>query len=97
MARVNCDIRKLTEYLELYDNKRIIIYVHNLSYEFQFMRKWFVWDKIFALEERKVVYAIMAGIEFRCSYILTGYSLKSLAIINKLPVENLTKNLIIIR
>ena len=82
-------LEKLTEYLELYDNKRIIIYVHNLSYEFQFMRKWFVWDKIFALEERKVVYAIMAGIEFRCSYILTGYSLKSLAIINKLPVEKL--------
>lgn len=82
-------LEKLTEYLELYDKKRIIIYVHNLSYEFQFMRKWFVWDKIFALEERKVVYAIMAGIEFRCSYILTGYSLKSLAIINKLPVEKL--------
>lgn len=82
-------LERLTEYLELYDKKRIIIYVHNLSYEFQFMRKWFVWDKIFALEERKVVYAIMAGIEFRCSYILTGYSLKSLAIINKLPVEKL--------
>lgn len=55
---------------------RLIIYVHNLAYEFQFMRKWFGWDKVFAVDTRRPVYAITTtGIEFRCSYILSGYSL----------------------
>ena len=48
----------LYEFFRLSDNKRLLIYVHNLSYEFQFMRKWFIWDKVFALSEREVVYAI---------------------------------------
>lgn len=58
---------------------RIIFYVHNLSFEFQWFRKRFKWDKIFALSEREVVYALTNnGIEFRCSYILSVYSLAKL-------------------
>ena len=58
---------------------RIIIYVHNLSFEFQWFRKRFKWDKVFALSEREVAYALTtSGIEFRCSYILSGYSLAKL-------------------
>ncbi len=57
--------------------KRMIIYVHNLSYEFQFFRKLFKWEKVFAIDDRKVAYALTKnGIEFRCSYLLSGYSLK---------------------
>ena len=59
----------------LSDEKRIVIYVHNLSYEFQFMQHLFEWTNVFALEERKVCYAVSGGFEFRCSYILSGYSL----------------------
>lgn len=61
------------------DDHRIIIYVHNLSFEFQWFRKRFKWKKIFALSEREVCYALTEnGIEFRCSYILSGYSLAKL-------------------
>ncbi len=57
--------------------KRMIIYIHNLSYEFQFFRKLFKWEKVFAIDDRKVAYALTKdGIEFRCSYLLSGYSLK---------------------
>ncbi len=57
--------------------RRIIIYVHNLSYDFQFFRKWYHWDTVFALKSREVCYCCTGdGIEFRCSYILTGYSLE---------------------
>ena len=78
------DINKIVEYYDLSLNKRLIIYVHNLSYEFQFIRKMFEWENVFALDTREVVYAVTKqGIEFRCSYILSNSSL-----------ENIGKNLI---
>lgn len=59
--------------------RRLVIYVHNLAFEFQFIRKLFSWEQVFSLDERKVVKAVTSeGIEFRCSYVLTGYSLKKL-------------------
>lgn len=65
--------------------KRLIIYIHNLSYEFQWLRHYFQWDKVFSVDSRKPLYAITkSGIEFRCSYLLSGYSLEKLG-------ENLTK------
>lgn len=54
-------------------NRRLIVYVHNLPYEFQFIRKRMNWDKIFMLDNRKPVYCIdEGGIEFRCSLKLAG-------------------------
>ena len=66
--------------LVLNKDKRILIYVHNLAFEFQYIRKLFKWNKVFAIDTRKPIYAITdTGIEFRCSYILTNYSLAKLA------------------
>lgn len=78
--------RTWDDFLELYDElveklnltlkQRLIIYVHNLSYDFQFFRKYFEFDKVFALDMRDVITATTVdGIEFRCSYKLSGYSL----------------------
>ncbi|MGL4366167.1 MAG: DNA polymerase [Cetobacterium sp.] len=59
---------------------RMVIYVHNLAYEFQFMRKYFNWDNTFSLSERKPIKALTTdGIEFKCSYLLSGYSLSKVA------------------
>lgn len=60
--------------------KRIVLYVHNLSCEFQFIRKRWNWRKVFAVGDRKVVQAIddSGKIEYRCSYILTGKPLSAL-------------------
>ena len=70
----------LGAYFDLHENKRLITYVHNLGYEFQFMRKFFNWEGVFSINERKPIKALCdMGIEFRCSYILSGYSLASLA------------------
>ncbi len=56
---------------------RCLIWVHNLAYDFQFFRKWFEWENVFALSSREVCYALTKdGFEFRCSYILTGYGLE---------------------
>lgn len=65
--------------------RHLVIYVHNLGYEFQFICKRFQWYKIFALATREPVSAVTTeGIEFRCSYALSGYSLASVG-------ENLSK------
>lgn len=65
----------LSQVLGLNEEMRLVIYVHNLAYEFQFLRKLIKWDKIFLLEERKPVYAIWGGYEFRCSLKLSSKSL----------------------
>ena len=58
------------------DINTLIIYVHNLGYEFQWMRKWFNWEEVFALKERRPVHATLPeGIEFKCSYLLSNYAL----------------------
>ena len=73
-------LENLQDYLQLNDSKRLIMYIHNLGYEFQFMRKYFNWVNIFAVDERKPVKALCdLGIEFRDSYILSGYSLANTA------------------
>ena len=84
MGRTYDDMRMyfriLSEALDTSDDMRIIVWVHNLGYEFQFIRKWIEWSKVFAVDKRTPVYAVTAsGIEFRCSYILSGYSLANLA------------------
>ena len=60
------------------DNKmRMIFYIHNLSYEFQFFYRWFTWLQVFAIKERTPVKCLTdIGIELRCSYLLSGYSLE---------------------
>jgi len=64
----------------LSEEKRLVIYIHNLGYEFQFMRKYFKWLQVFAVAERKPIKALCDyGIEFRCSYILSGFSLSNTA------------------
>ena len=53
------------------------VYVHNLSYEMQFLLHRLSWTKVFAIAEREPIYARCdIGIEFRCSLKLSGYSLK---------------------
>lgn len=72
-------VEKLKVYLEL-ENRYLIVYVHNLAYEFQFMSKWFNWNDIFADSERKPLKATTTdNIIFKCSYRLSGYSLDSVA------------------
>lgn len=62
----------LQKILDLSDKKRLVVYIHNLPYEFQFIRKRFHWDEVFILSERKPVYATTSGVEFRCSLKLAG-------------------------
>ena len=68
---------KLHLYLKTSDKKRAVVYVHNLSYEFQFMKDFVEFDEIFARDAHKVMkcYSHRYGIEFRCSYFLSNMSM----------------------
>lgn len=70
-------IKYLSEDLQLNEKNRLVVWVHNLSYEWQFIRKLFTWDEVFLMEERVPVKARTGGIEFRCSYKLSNKSLAS--------------------
>ena len=71
---------KISDFYGLGENRRMIFYIHNLSFEFQWFRKWRTWIKVFATEERTPLYALDdKGIELRCSYLLSGYSLNNVA------------------
>lgn len=79
--------------MELSIDRRLIVYVHNLPYEFQFIRKRFSWDNVFILDKRKPVYARREdGIEFRCSLKLAGG--KSLENIGKDLVKYKVKKMV---
>ena len=59
--------------------KKMVIYVHNLSFEFHFFYTHIYLTKVFARKKRHPIYAESDKIIFKCSYILTNYSLRGLA------------------
>lgn len=70
LARV-CDL--------LGENESIVFYVHNLSFEFQFLRGIYPFqpDEVFCMDSRKILYCSMfdGKILYRCSYIHSNMSL----------------------
>lgn len=67
---------RISKFYGLNEKRRMIFYVHNLSFEFQWFRKWRTWINVFSTDERSPLYALDdKGIELRCSYQLSGYSL----------------------
>lgn len=60
-------------------NCKLLIYVHNLSYEFSFLKGIyrFTIDDVFAVQRRKVLKCTMyQKFEFRCSYLQSNMSLQ---------------------
>lgn len=67
---------KIMAYLDPSDY--LVIFVHNLSYEFQFLSGIYEFepDEVFAVDSRKVLKCEMLNhFEFRCSYLQTNMSL----------------------
>ena len=80
-------LRALKDQME--ENERLVVYVHNLSFEFQFLSGIleFAPEDVFAVDHRKVLKATYDGfLEFRCSYLQTNMSLR--AFCEKMGVKN---------
>ena len=58
-------------------NTYLVTYIHNLSYEFQFMRSLFniAPDDVFVVKSRRILKWICGGFEFRCSYLQSNMNL----------------------
>lgn len=90
--------KEFKEFLEkLAENipEKKIVFIHNLSYEFQFLRGEFEIRDVFARTKRKVMKCFLPyyNIEFHCTYFMTNISLDKLAETFKLPVKKLVGNL----
>lgn len=89
---------ELKEFWELLANnipEKKIVFIHNLSYEFQFLRSQFDFRDVFARTKRKVMKAFLTyyNIEFHCIYFMTNIGLEKLAETFKLPIKKLVGNL----
>lgn len=58
------------------DDVKMVVYVHNLSFEFQYLKSVIPVDSVFAMDSRKVLKFDSGKLEFRCSYIHSNMSLR---------------------
>lgn len=90
-------LKIMKKLLQLSPKRILTIYIQNLGYEFQWIRKRINWledesgsKKIFAMKERRPIYACAeGGIEFKCSYFLSNYSLAYIGaeLLKRYPVQ----------
>lgn len=75
--------------LDYYNPNKKIVYIHNLSFEFQYLKTIFKFKNVLARKVHKVMKCEMVdfNIELRCSYLLTNSALFLLPKLFNLPVE----------
>ena len=65
------------------------VFIHNLAFEFQYLKSNFHFDEVSARKSHKVIYAIMRdyNIILKCSYMMSNVGLQYLPKMFDLPVE----------
>lgn len=74
---------------------RKIVFVHNLAFEFQFLKSVFHFEEVTARKSHKVMTALMRdyNILFKCSYIMSNCALKFLPDLYQLPIRKMEGDL----
>ena len=75
--------------ITMYIPEKKIIFIHNLSFEFQYLYSVFETENVFARKSHKVIKCELKNynIELRCTYFMTNAKLEKLPSIYNLPVE----------
>ena len=75
--------------LNYYNPNKKIVFVHNLGFEFQYLKSVFKFKEVVARKKHKVMKCEMEdyNIEFHCSYLMSNCALKQLPKVFMLPVE----------
>lgn len=90
------ELKHFIERLEWFGTRdKKIVFVHNLSFEFQFLRNIFKFKNVMARKSHKVMRCelIDYNIEFRCSYYMTNLPLKKIPDVYNLDVEKMVGDL----
>lgn len=76
-------------------SEKKIIFVHNLSFEFQFLKTVFKFTNVMARKSHKVMKCELEdyNMEFRCSYYMSNSALSELPHIFNLPIEKMSGDL----
>ncbi len=74
-------------------NVRYIVWVHNLSFEFQFMKDFLPLTEVFCRKSHNVLRCVYRNIEFRDTLALSNCKLEKLAKNEKLPISKLVGDL----
>ena len=73
-------LKQITDFYELDDKKRLVIYIHNASYDltylYKFMNEVFGVPELLAIKPHKILTARYGGLEFRCTWLLSNMSLR---------------------
>lgn len=72
---------------------KIVIFVHNLSYEFQFIKDFFKFEKILCTDKRKIISVETDQLVFRCSYFLSNMNLEKFMQFEGVPEEYQKSNM----
>lgn len=93
-------LKYLSKYLGLNEKRTGIIWVHNFSFEFSYIKHWIEWDmdkngkpRIFAISNTNIVTANAYGFQFRDSLVLTRKKLANVAKDYKTGIEKLVGDL----
>ena len=89
------EFKKFMKKIDSFVSERKIVFIHNLSFEFQYLRSVFTFTDVIARTQRKVMRASIKELnfEFRCTYYMTNTKLEKLPSIYGLPVEKLVDHL----
>ncbi len=81
--------------LEYYNPNKKILFIHNLSFEFQFLSSVFNFKNVMARKAHKVMHCLLEdyNIECRCTYLMSNSSLEELPELFGLNVKKLVGNL----
>lgn len=80
---------ELSIFFGMLNKRKKHIFVHNVSFEFQFLSGHFKLNNVFARKERKVIKCEIEeyNIIFRCTYYMTNVALSKLTDVYNLPVS----------
>ena len=89
------EMKEFLYMINIYSPYKKIFFVHNLAYEFQFLKSQFEFTKVFARSPHKPIKCELEeyNIEFRCSYFMSNVALDYLAEMYDLPIKKLKGNL----
>ena len=83
------ELRAFLIRLDYYNSAKKIVFVHNLAFEFQYLKSVFRFKNVIARKKHKVMRCEMEdyNIELHCSYMMSNCALKLLPKVFMLPVE----------